>query len=275
MSKTHNKKRNVGIIYEQIINFVCGRLIEDDKASAEKATKIIKKHFSEGSQLYKEYKLFKALATTKNTPEQLASSIINEARKACNNMFDSTQLEKEKSLLIRDLNYTFGKGVIFSEKVESYRTYATIQTLLNEWRNSSNNFDKMTEYEIKLHGMLTENAESKSTLEPIKVDKITYQLMNEMFNKKYKSILNNGQQRLISLYVDDDEEALIEAFRDSKSDCLNVLEAYLKSCNNRILIEKRSRILSKIQDTNVNIVNKENLQKFLTIEKLKEELQGE
>ena len=275
MSKTHNKKRNVGIIYEQIINFVCGRLIEDDKANAEKATRIIKKHFSEGSQLHKEYKLFKALATTKNTPEQLASSIINEARKACNNMFDSTQLEKEKSLLIRDLNYTFGKGVIFSEKVESYRTYATIQTLLNEWRNSSNNFDKMTEYEIKLHGMLTESAEPKSTSEPIKVDKITYQLMNEMFNKKYKSILNNGQQRLISLYVDDNEEALVEAFRDSKSECLNVLESYLKSCNNRILIEKRSRILSKIQDTNVNIVNKENLQKFLTIEKLKEELQGE
>ena len=133
----------------------------------------------------------------------------------------------------------------------------------------------MTEYEIKLHGMLTESAEPKSTSEPIKVDKITYQLMNEMFNKKYKSILNNGQQRLISLYVDDNEEALVEAFRDSKSECLNVLESYLKSCNNRILIEKRSRILSKIQDTNVNIVNKENLQKFLTIEKLKEELQGE
>ena len=275
MSKTHNKKRNVGIIYEQIINFVCGRLIEDDKTSAEKATRIIKKHFREGSQLHKEYKLFKALATTKNTPEQLASSIISEARKACNNMFDSTQLEKDKSFLIRDLNYTFGKGVIFSEKVESYRTYATIQTLLNEWRTSSNNFDKMTEYEIKLHGMLTDKAENRSDADPIKVDKITYQIMNEMFDKKYNTVLNNNQQRLINLYVDDNEEALVEAFMISKADCLKMLESYLMRCDNRILNEKRSRILSKIQDTNVKIVNKENLQKFLTIEKLKEELQGE
>jgi dsDNA-binding SOS-regulon protein len=275
MSKMHNKKRNVGIIYEQIINFVCGSLIKEDKINAEMATKIIKKHFSEGSQLYKEYKLFKALATTKNTPEQLASSIISEARKACNNMFDNVQLEKEKSRLIRDLNYTFGKGVIFSEKVESYRTYATIQTLLNEWRNNTNNFDKVTEYEIKLHGMLTESSTPTTNTDHVKFDKITYQLMNEMFNKKYKSTLNNDQQHLIGLYVDDNEDALIEKFKTEKTSCLNVLNSYLKNCNNSILIEKRSRILSKIQNTNVNIVNKENLQKFLTIQKLKEELQGE
>ena len=35
MPRSHNKKRNVGIIYEQIINFVCGRLLEEDKKSAE------------------------------------------------------------------------------------------------------------------------------------------------------------------------------------------------------------------------------------------------
>ena len=142
MPRSHNKKRNVGIIYEQIINFVCGRLLEEDKKSAENAVSIVKSHFRPNSQLYKEYKLFKALATTHNVNDQLASSIINEAKKACNKMFNNESLEKEKSSLIRDLNYAFGKGVIFEEKVSNYRTYATIQTLLNEWRNNSNNFDK-------------------------------------------------------------------------------------------------------------------------------------
>ena len=155
MSKSHNKKRNVGIIYEQLINFMCSRLLEEDNKTVSEAVSLIKNHFKPGSQLHKEYKLFKALATTSGVSDQLASSIIGEAKKACNKMFNNDILEKEKSRLIRDLNYSFGKGRIFEEKVENYRTYATIQTLLNEWLNDTNNFDKTTEYEIKLHQKLT------------------------------------------------------------------------------------------------------------------------
>ena len=108
MSRSHNKKRNVGIIYEQIVLFICNSLLENNKKDAEMATNIIAKHFKKGSQLYKEHKLFSALINTNNISEQLASSIISEAKKACNNLFDSRELEKEKSMLIKDLNYCFG-----------------------------------------------------------------------------------------------------------------------------------------------------------------------
>ena len=145
MAKNHNKKRNIGIIYEQIINFVCERLMEDDNQNAEKAISIIKNNFTEGSQLFKEYKLFKALSETKETSDTLATAIIKEAKTACNHMFNNKTLEDEKSSLIRDLNYAFGKGVIFETKVKHYRLYATIQTLLNEWRSKNPQFDTVTE----------------------------------------------------------------------------------------------------------------------------------
>jgi len=279
MSRSHNKKRNVGIIYEQIVNYVCKNLLIENKTNASKAIKIIKKHFKPHSQLYKEYKLFKALTTTNNISDQLASSIILEAKKACNHMFDEVALEKEKSSLIKDLNYSLGKGVIFEEKIDKYREYATVQTLLNEWRGKNSDFEKLTEYEIKLHNLLTENKnlnlENNILTENLEFDPLTYKLMKKKFNEKYVSLLNNEQKVLIEAFVADEKQSLTENFSLLKNSCITTLENYMKKCDNRILQEKRSRIISSIKLLNEKDTSKDNLQKFLTISKLKQEIIGE
>ena len=275
MSRSHNKKRNVGIIYEQIVLFICNKLLEENKKEAELATNIIAKHFRKNTQLYKEHKLFKALLNTNNVSDQLASSIIYEAKKACNNMFDSKKLEQEKSLLIKDLNYCFGKGRIFEEKISDYRMFATIQTLLNEWREVDSNFEKTTEYEIKLHNRLTENKKEDRPNIPIKVDPLTYKIMNKKFNEKYNPILNESQQKLISNFIKDDADLISDNYKSLKESCVKKLDSYITSCNNNILIEKNERIRRKIKKLDCDDLTKENLQKFLIIAKLKEELSGE
>jgi len=275
MSRSHNKKRNVGIIYEQIVLFICNNLLEENKKDAELATNIIGKHFKKNTQLYKEHKLFKALIDTNNVSDQLASSIISEAKKACNNMFDSKKLEKEKSLLIKDLNYCFGKGKIFEEKISDYRMFATIQTLLNEWRDIDCDFEKTTEYEIKLHRRLTENKKEDRPNIPIKVDPLTYRIMNKKFNEKYNPILNESQQKLISNFIKDDVDLISDSYRALKESCIKKLDSYIKTCNNNIIVEKNKNIRSKIINLDSNDLTKENLQKFLIIAKLKEELAGE
>ena len=275
MAKMHNKKRNVGIIYEQIINFICQKTMENNSDASEMAINIIKKHFDKNTQLYKEYKLFKALVTTHNMSDHLATSIINEAKKACNHMFDSDILEKQKSSLIKDLNYTFGKGVIFEQKVKDYRMYATIQTLLNEWRNELKNFDKVTEYEILLHESLVKNHEVDDHQQIPKIDNLTRKIMKEIFTKKYSSQLNKTQRDLISIFIKDDENQLSEMYQEIKKSSKKLLENYIQNCNNNILIEKYSRVNNQINKSSVNDISKENLQKFLTIAKLKEELLGE
>ena len=276
MAKTHNKKRNVGIIYEQIINFICQKTMEDDVKSSEKAVNIIKTHFEKSTQLYKEYKLFKALVTTHNVSDHLASSIISEAKKACNHMFDSALLEKQKSNLIKDLNYTFGKGVIFEQKIKDYRTYATVQTLLNEWRNELNSFDKVTEYEIILHESLVKKINEEQPVRELpKVDNLTRKIMKEIFNKKYNAQLNETQRNLISNFIKDDEKNLSEQYHAVKNSVVILLENYINNCNNSFLVEKYSRVNKQIREISVNDMSKENLQKFLTISKLKEEILGE
>lgn len=278
MAKIHNKKRNIGIIYEQIIQHICNRLLDEDKHSAEKGIAIIKKYFKEGTQLNKEYKLFKALATTKNISEHLASSIINEAKSACNYHFDNKKLEQEKSKLIHDLNYSFGKGVIFQESIKNYRTYATIQTLLNEWRNKEKNFDKLAEFEIKLHNSLTANVEEVSNIslnENTKFDKMTYSIMKNIFNEKYGSLLNENQSKLIHFYTNDDNENLLKQCLNIKKSALSNLDHYINECNNNILLNKYRSVKQNISSLDENDISKENIQRFLTLAKLEQELTGE
>jgi hypothetical protein len=275
MSRTHNKKRNVGIIYEQIINFICESLLNENKDQAEKATEIIKNNFHKDSQLFKEYKLFKALATTHNISDQLATSIIGEAKKACNHMFNSDQLEREKSALIKDLNYTFGKGVIFESKINDYRIYATIQTLLNEWRESTNNFDKTTEYEIKLHESLTKKEVIQETKVIPRVDALTFKVMRELFDKKYSSTLNGMQKKLIEAFIKDEEENMSSLYTEVKENTISDLNKYITECSNNILIEKYQKVKDNLQNLDENDMSKENLERFLTVSQLREEVLGD
>lgn len=275
MPKQHNKKRHIGIIYEQIINFVCESLINEKKKDAEKAISIIKNNFTTESQLYKEYKLFKALSETHDVSDQLATMIITEAKSASNNMFDSEKLEKEKSKLIKELNYSFGKGEIFNKNVKNYRVYATIQTLLNEWRNNSKNFDKVSEYEIVLHNSLTESRKPQKEIKTTKVDTLTYKLMNEIFEKKYKNNLNKTQNNIISHYVNEDYENLNKEYSIIKERVFNCISSSKTLTRNEVLQEKKGIVIKKIASLKTEDNSEENLHKYLLALKLEEEILGE
>lgn len=277
MSKFHNKKRNIGIIYEQIIKFISLKLLENKKDEANNAIKIIKKYFKNGTQLQKEYKLFKALATTNNISDNLATSIIKEAKKACNNHFNNKQLEIEKSNLIKDLNYAFGKGTIFEQEINDYKTYATIQTLLNEWRDIDNSdFERKTEFEIKLHENLTKKVEQKQETniinENIKVDKLTFNLMKKIFDEKYNINLNENQKQLINHFTNNNSNNLISEFKLLKQNSLKNLNNYIKNCDNNFIKSKYQNVINNIHDLNENDISKDNLKKFLTLSKLNNEL---
>jgi len=271
----HNKKRNVGIIYEQIISFICNKTIEKDDDSAKKAIAIIKSRFKEGTQLRKEHKLFNALASTKGISSSLSTSIINEAKLACNYHFDDNKLEIEKSNLIKDLNYAFGKGTIFEQKVKNYKTYATIQTLLNEWRKEDRDISKVALFETNLQKWMVEPLEEKPKHLIKKVDPLVLKIMKEKFEKKYQNILTESQKNILAFYfanIEKNEEAIFEKFSKIKKDALNELLNYKSSCTNSFLLESFSEVYSNIENINVDSANNKTLKQILTASKLIEEI---
>jgi hypothetical protein len=210
--------------------------------------------------------------------ENLSSAIISEAKTASRTHFDKDQLELEKSKLIKQLNYTFGKGVIFEKKVKNYKTYATIQTLLNEWRSEESNFSETVKYEIKLNEWLTSEEEVIVENKDFdNIDKVTLKIMSNKFNEKYKG-LTESQANLISKYVTSKEsnnEEIVSYFRSIKEETLNLLENYKTSCDSSYVLSKYDTIYDNVKSLNENNITDDNLKRFLTVSKLQDELLGE
>lgn len=278
MAKTHNKKRNIGIIYDQMISSLCESYIENDIDKSKKIIKIIKENFRKGTQLQKELQFFNSFLKIRGLTENLSSAIISEAKQASRTHFDKDQLELEKSKLIKQLNYAFGKGVIFEKKVKNYKTYATIQTLLNEWRSEDSNFSETVKYEIKLNEWLTSKEEViVENKDYDNIDKVTLKIMSNKFNEKYKGLTEN-QADLISKYVsskENDDSEIISYFREIKNKTLSLLENYKSSCDSSYVLTKYDTIYNNVKTLNENNITDDNLKKFLTVSKLQDELIGE
>jgi len=279
MKKIHNKKRNVGIIYEQIVSFICEKTIENNDKDAKKALDILQNHFKKGTQLYKEYKLFNALHKTRNITESLSMSIINECKQACNYHFDEEKLEIEKSSLIKELNYNFGKGVIFENKVKDYTIYATIQVLLNEWRLKTNrDIETIGLFESKLQKWLMTEEEQANIQQINSYDPLVTKIMKEKYEKKYNNILNGEQKNIIDIFMNlenNTEEVLIKKLMVLKENTLTSVKKFKKECNNQILLENIDNVIYKINALDCETINEKNIEKFLYISKLIEEIKGE
>jgi len=280
-NRSHNKKRNVGLIYEQLVNHMCQCIIQNDESNTVRASQIIKENFKKNTQLHRELKFFNALIQTRGIDPSLATSIINEAKSACQRHFSNEDLEKEKSVLIKSLNYSFGKGNLFEAKVKNYKMLATVQTLLNEWRKGSEaDFEITTQYEKILHEWMTSQEEviqEERLVEP-NIDELTFRMMNERFNKKYESLLNEDQKKIIRLFIESknkDDHELIEQFEEIKVKSTRLLEGFKLKCDSAILLENYQQIKQNINKLDTNLTTEDNLKKFLTLCKLNEELKGD
>lgn len=277
MSKSHNKKRNVGIIYEQLLRTMAESLITDETKKYQLALGIIRKHFKQGTQLYREFRLFNALVKTAVNKESLATRILQEAKSAALD-FDSAQLRKEKAALIKDINYKFSDPAFYNQRIKEYREYATIQTLLNDWRAPQMNFSRIADYENKVCDMLLaeKKNESLDVLHDDNVSALTVRLMTEKFNKRYGQQLNDEQQTLIKEYVFSTRHGETKEFKgylnELKASLSIELDLYANNCKNEILNEKMNKVQDAVVILDTDNINDATVSRFLLVSQLKTEI---
>jgi outer membrane murein-binding lipoprotein Lpp len=278
MSKSHNKKRNVGIIYEQLLRTMARSLIDSDQEKYNNALTILRNNFTRGSQLYKEFRLFNALVKTTVDTAALAIRILNEAHKAAIDS-DRDQLRKEKAKLIKEINHTFDDASFYNQRIDEYRSYATIQTLLNDWRCGTDaDLARVASYENKVCGWLMKE-KVNDTLDAIKdddVSNLSVKIMREKFNSKYGNTFNTSQQELIREYVFSRSSGKTEQFKsylgELKSSLYAELCMYSEGCSNQVLNEKMDKVKNAIQELNYTTVDDKAISRFLVVSQLKSEL---
>ena len=247
----HNKKRNVGLIYEQLVRHISERVVNQDQESVDIAVKILEKHFKPGTELYKEFRLFNSLVHTRVDTRELASRIISESRTACKR-HDSNRLTKEKSLLIKDINHGIDDPGFYSRKISEYRTYSTVQALLNEWRGAGKLFpEEIVKYETSLEDSLLRERREPSRNKFVK-DPLVLKVMLEKFNKKYDKKLNSRQRAIVGYKIQENNSALIEEVKKTKAEAMSAVQKFYEGCDNEVLLEKKEDVLNNINRLNID-----------------------
>jgi hypothetical protein len=278
MSKSHNKKRNVGIIYEQLVRKVSESLVNGDMNRANTILDILKNNFKKDTELYKEFRLFNALVKTTVSSDSIATRILSEAKDAAQD-HNAGVLRKEKSRLIKEINHTLDDNDFYSTRIESYKTYATIQTLLNDWRTgTSADIKRVALYEDKIHSwLITEKNDCElEDMRTNNIDKLTVKIMREKFNKRYGKSLTENQQLLIREMVfkkeTEDSEPVKALMTSQKEEVISMIQTYERNCTSKYSLKKVPLVLEAVRSLDTNDLSDENIAKFLTAIKLGTEL---
>ena len=281
MSATkHNKRRNSLLIYEFLVRTISRSIIDDNKKKSATALKILKKHFKPGTELYKEFRLMNALAKTTVTSEHTAASILNEAKNAVGS-FDSEKLDREKSILIRNINHMLNDDNFYDQHVNEYRTFATLQTLVNEWKATSKDLYRMAHYEDQvMKYLVTEksiHADSTVSEDTTGSARLLMKVMTKKLNEKYSGVLNEQQKSLIKAYAystaSEDQTSIRMKLQEIKSDLVGLIDGYEIEANEYLknkLQETKGTLLSE----NLELVDDETVTRFMLYSKLRDELES-
>ena len=270
----HNKKRNVGIVYEMLMNYITESVIDNRHKDAKKALSIVERRYNKNTELYKEFRLLNALANSTVSGTHIAAGVLAEAKTASRN-FDKTKLMKEKSLLIKDINYQLGKNNFYNIRVPNFKTYATIQTLINEWSAGDRaNFSKVITYEKDIVEHLLEIKETKKIEFDERSDALVLKIMTENINKKYINTLTEEQKDILknyALYCNNDK-TLKEYLSNVKQKTLLEVEQFSKKTKNNILLSKIDAVYQKINELSIQSQDDNTIIKYMTLSKLKDQL---
>ena len=276
INRSHNKKRNVGIIYEQLLTTAARGIVENDKKLTSKAQKIIKRFYQDGTEIYREHRLFTAIIEPHISDGSLATKILGEAKKAARS-HNAQKLEREKSRLIKEINYSFGKP-FYSQKVNNYTDFATVQTLLNDWRSGKEaDFNRVTLFENKVHKILiTPKVIINLSEEHSKdVDNLVVKVMTEKFNDKYSKQLTETQQMLIKQYVfseSGNSEGFKSMLASIQETVVKDLIDYKVECDNNHVANKINEVKEDVRSLDINTLDDNTMARFMILCDLSEEL---
>ena len=202
MSKlSHNKKRNVGLVYEFISREIAEAVVAKDQSRAARALSIVSEHLSEGSLLYPILSLHRQAMGSRGVSERLARRIVDELKAAgIRSSSERSLIESEKSSLIHEMNRSLGRDIFDRFRVPDYTAHASIGIIMG--RGFDGRIDEgveMARVEDHLIGFLT--TESTVTHYDPDASLYAYKTALGLFEQQFGRELLPAQAELIKEYV--------------------------------------------------------------------------
>jgi hypothetical protein len=269
----HNKKRNVGVIHEQLVRYIGSAIISGEEKSAEKAVSIVTKHFKPGTELHKEFRLFNALVNMPLGDKELAKLVIAEAKNAAK-LHDKMKLSQEKSSLIKMINYTLDENKFYDIRVPTYKLYATVQSLFDSWRGSTIlEIHNSAKYEMSLIEWISRK-EEEVQVSTVEQDPLVYKIMLKKFKEKYGNTLLPAQKKVVEAALTKDSKSLLKELELTRQNAVSSLKEFKTACSNNVLLEKIDKVIKNVESFN-SVDESTNLSRTLQLLELVSELKGE
>lgn len=210
MSIKHSKYKNTGILFELLTRQITSDILSGRKEP--KAIPILEKYFNRNKELGKELVLYLSFFNGKKLSETKSLDYINivvDQRKK----LDNRKLKEQKYDLVKEIKENYDLRKFLFNRVPSYKIYASIYKSF-ECAVQGYTYDNVRELSSAKYTLVeylcgeTENknivieSEVVNTLREQEEDLrlLTYRLILEKFNKKYKK-LNEDQKNLLREFL--------------------------------------------------------------------------
>tara|TARA_R110002167_G_scaffold25936_7_gene89478 strand:- start:139 stop:969 length:831 start_codon:yes stop_codon:yes gene_type:complete len=192
MRTRYNKKRNTAFVYEVLIREGTSAILQKDDQRKNAIVKIIKKHFSTRSLLYKDLECYQSLQERQSLSEDKCLRVVKEARMQ-KRMIDPSTLFKQQTNLIKDVNKEL-EPAVFNNFVPNYKSLANIYQMF------SDNIDPKSA--VILEELVVDHMSKEPVpLPELEIDNLILETFINKFNNKYNDKLMTEQKRLLNLYI--------------------------------------------------------------------------
>tara|TARA_R110000787_G_scaffold29023_2_gene79003 strand:+ start:379 stop:1209 length:831 start_codon:yes stop_codon:yes gene_type:complete len=192
MRTRYNKKRNTAFVYEVLIREGTSAILQKDEQRKNAIVKIIKKHFSTRSLLYKDLECYQSLQERQSLSEDKCLRVVKEARMQ-KRMIDPSTLFKQQTNLIKDVNKEL-EPAVFNNFVPNYKSLANIYQMF------SDNVDPKSA--VILEELVVDHMSKEPVpLPELEIDNLILETFINKFNNKYNDKLMTEQKRLLNLYI--------------------------------------------------------------------------
>jgi len=255
----HSKYKNTGVLFELLVRQSTSDLMSNIDS---KAVKIFKKYFT-NTELSKEYNLYNTVLNApklnESKAEVLVNTIIEQAKK-----LDREKLDKEKYNLIKEIKKHYDLDNFFKAKIETYKVYASVYTLIeNQLSSTMNDTKQIITNKLSLLEHITKESlterkvASKVVEEFMKEDKeirvLAYKILVERFNEKY-STLSREQRDLLKEYINNisDTKKLKTYLNTRLLEVKTEIIGFKETTKDKVLQIKLNEVLNFIKPIAVN-----------------------
>lgn len=222
MKINHSKFKNTGLLFELLVRQITADTL---KGGDSPAINILKKYFVK-TELGKEYKLYESVLKSQVLNEGKASIVLTTILETSQKL-NRSSLKRLKYNLIKEIKDHYDIDSFFKSKVKDYKELASLYVLI-EGYNSIDIIDsnQIIDSKVTLLEYLTKqevnNEDIKENIlkEFQTYDKdlriLTYKVLLEKFNDKYKDLSNDQKQVLKEFITSVDSTPSLKNFYNTK-----------------------------------------------------------